>query len=579
MQKDLKARLVLKVVTALQRSRLYPLFRELNIPDRLRGNPIDPWPGDVESGRAICDGQWTFAGQSFRFDQHKGEPDWFCSSAWAGWVDELHSFSWLRDVRQVGGDSRKFARDTIVSWTRECSHSRRFARRCDIVGSRLTAWLMNAGFLLSGADDEFRDLFFGSLCEQTRNLAQMYDAGVDGPGRISASRGLIYAGLSIPEYEQRLTQGLLALKLQLEAQTLSDGGQVQRNPTILLNLLRDLVDIRLALIQFEQEVPEWLQFTIDRAAVMLRFFRHQDGTLALFNGSGEGNADLIEAVLTIGQSGGKSIRRALFSGYERLEVGNTLVLVDVGVPPESEWCATAHAAPLAFEFSAGRERIVVSMGPWNGPEEAWRHAARGTAAHSTVSVDDKNVIEFRANGTLGRSPRRVVVDRRENEGEITLDMSHDGYRTLGRIIHKRHLHLSSNGDTLYGEDVLEGPGGEKFSLRFHLHPDVQPAVMVDTDVVMLRLKSGAGWQLKVAGGVVEVCESVYLGDGTMRRTKQISVSGGLNGERTVVNWVFTRLAAGGRSRNRNARRSNISLVSTDRLTEEQVSQRAHADRV
>ena len=91
---------------------------------------------------------------------------------------------------------------------------------------------------------------------------------------------------------------------------------------------------------------------------------------------------------------------------------------------------------------------------------------------------------------------------------------------------------------LRGEDILDGPGGERFSLRFHLHPDVRAAVVHDSQSVLLSPKSGKGWRLSVKGGVLELVGSVYLGSGTMRTSQQVVVSRGLNGVRNVVTWEF-----------------------------------------
>ena len=300
-------------------------------------------------------------------------------------------------------------------------------------------------------------------------------------------------------------------------------------------------------------MPDWLQQTIDRAAPMLRFYRHGDGGLALFNGAQEGRADLIDNVLAIGQATGKPVSRAQHTGYERLAARKTLILVDAAGPPPADFAANAHAAPLAFEMSVGSERLIVAMGAWRGADSAWREAARATAAHSTMGVDDKDAVEVRKDGSLGRVPRKVQVERHEEDGAQLLTLSHDGYRPLGRLIHHRTLYLSADGEDVRGQDVIEGPGGEQFALRFHLHPDVQAAVIQNGAGALLRLPSGEGWRLRMSGGVLSLTDSIYLGTGAMRRSQQIVISGGLNGERTEVKWALTRVPPPAKKKRRTAR--------------------------
>ena len=77
---------------------------------------------------------------------------------------------------------------------------------------------------------------------------------------------------------------------ELDRQILSDGGQIERSPAVQLAVMRHLVDIRAALREAQEETPPGLQNAIDRMAPMLRFFRHGDGGLALFNDSDEARA-------------------------------------------------------------------------------------------------------------------------------------------------------------------------------------------------------------------------------------------------------------------------------------------------
>jgi len=522
-------------------SPLYRLALLGRAPDQVLQAPTDPWPGDADKGRAIAEARWRLAGQTLSFDPKDGAPEWYPETAWTGWLEELHGFTWLGDLREAGGDSRQVARHALAGWMADCGSWDRFAWRPDILGRRLVAWLTHGGFLLNGADALFRRRFLQSLAEQTRHLARVVTAGPEGLGRIAAVKALLYAGLALPGAEKRFAQAMRLLEHELDRQMLPDGGQRERCPSVHFLLLRDLVDIRLALIQARRPIPDWLQQTLDRAAPMLRFYRHGDGALALFNGGREESAELVDNVLAIGQATGKPVSRAQHTGYERLSACRTLLIVDAAGPPQADFAARAHAAPLAFEMSVGPERLIVNMGAWHGADASWRQAARETAAHSSLSVDDTSAVEIRKDGSLGRTPRQVTVERHEEDGASLLTMSHDGYRPLGRLVHHRSLYLSADGEDVRGEDVVEGPGGEQFALRFHLHPEVQAAVVQDGQGALLRLPSGEGWRLRMAGGVLALTDSIYLGAGAMKRSQQVVVSGGLNGERTVIKWALTRV--------------------------------------
>jgi hypothetical protein len=90
---------------------------------------------------------------------------------------------------------------------------------------------------------------------------------------------------------------------------------------------------RAALGSAERRAPAELIAAIDRMAPMLRFFRHGDGGLALFNGSlgGRAQPDRPGAGALRLERGGAG--HGAGSGFQRLAAGTSLVIADAGSPP------------------------------------------------------------------------------------------------------------------------------------------------------------------------------------------------------------------------------------------------------
>jgi uncharacterized heparinase superfamily protein len=188
----------------------------------------------------------------------------------------------------------------------------------------------------------------------------------------------------------------------------------------------------------------------------------------------------------------------------------------------------------------------VNCGAHRGRGDWWQ-AQRSTAAHSTLVVDDTNSSVFSPDRGLVRGPRAVACRRDESEGNVWLDMSHDGYRPPFGLIHRRRLFLSAGGDDLRGEDRLMGHGKRPFAIRFHLHPDVTASLAQNGQAALLRLPSGAGWRLRVTGAPVSVIDSVYLGRrGEIRKTLQVVISGEKSEDEAVVKWAIARETKPGR---------------------------------
>ena len=104
--------------------------------------------------------------------------------------------------------------------------------------------------------------------------------------RLQAIVALTYAALCMQAQARMLKSVTRLLIAELDRQILPDGGHASRNPGALIELLLDLLPLRQAFAARNVPPPAALNNAIDRMMPMLRFFRHGDGTFALFNGMG-----------------------------------------------------------------------------------------------------------------------------------------------------------------------------------------------------------------------------------------------------------------------------------------------------
>jgi uncharacterized heparinase superfamily protein len=505
--------------------------------------PAEPWPGDSATGAAVAGGRFTLQSQTIPADTERGAAPWGGIGATESWRAALHEFEFLRDLRALGGEgARAAARRLVDDWIAHEERIRSVAWRPEVLAHRLALWLAQAEFICANADDDFRARFHASLARQANYLARVVALTPAGAPEIAVHKALIYACLALPGARRRLGRWVEGLSCCIGEQVLGDGGHVARNPEDHLAVLRDLIDVRANLRTAQEEVPSAVQGAIDRMAPMLRFWRHGDGRLALFNGATESRDWLIDMVLTHADARGKPLTAAPHTGFQRLTAHRTLVLMDVGEPPPPGYDINAHAGALAFEFSVGRERLVVNCGAYTGPNLAWREASRTTAAHSTLVVEDVNSAELLPGGGIGTRPTHVVAARRESDGNLWIDAEQNGYARAFGLVHKRRLFLSAAGDDLRGEDTLEGSGHRKLAVRFHLHPDVKASAVQGGASVLLRTASGLGWRMRASGGVTTLQESAYLGGGEARRSDQIVISAATRGEGAQIKWAFSRVS-------------------------------------
>jgi uncharacterized heparinase superfamily protein len=523
----------------------HPLMRLFSFatktPYNLQVTPPDPWMGNVSQGRNILQSKFYFFGQRF-----SGTPlHWKPTNASPDWLTAMHSFEWLRDLKALNGDqARRNARMLVKDWMVQYKRWDPLAWRPDITGARIAAWIGLHDFFLASADDGYRLDVFDSIQKQSRYLTRVLPGHMKGSRLITALKGQIYACLALPNSQTRLFQALSLLQEEIGKQVLPDGGHIERNPASHAQVLQNFLDIRGALRCAGLAVPEALQNAIRLMAPVLRFYMHGDGKLAQFNGAGEGDDNLLDMILQQAQPSGKPATHAASTGYERLQLGRSVALFDVGTPPLPGYDLQIHAAPLSFEFSIARERMIVNCGHAGTicPQLPMTMALRNTAAHSTATIANTNALELRNEGGIGRHPKTIHLHQEATKDQILVAATHDGYYSNLGVTHSRQLYLGDAGEDLRGQDTFTGNAGHPFHIRFHLAPDVKASMTGDNTGVLLRLRSGAGWRFRCQGAEIKLEESIYVtqaGDAP-KRTTQIVLSGFTPDKETPLKWNFRR---------------------------------------
>jgi uncharacterized heparinase superfamily protein len=512
-----------------------PSLRMTRVPDAPALPVRDPWPGDPGRGARLLKGELESGGGVRRLRPG----GWGENSGSAVLGAAAHGFTWLRDLRALGTDAARLrARLLVAEWV-AAPPSDPLAHRPDVAGARITAWLGHYDFFAASADDSFRQRLMARLVSDARSLSAALPAEELDARALTALKGLIAAAVALPEHAAFLTRALRFLPQEIARQVLPDGCHAERSPAAQLAALQDLTEIRALLQASQTQPPTLLNNAIERMASALRVMRHGDGGLALFNGSKEESASLIDSALTQAGRSGRGSSSLIDGGFQRLQAGRSVVIVDCGAPSPPGMDRYAHAGTLSMELSVGRDRLIVNCGAFPAGSTEWRDASRATAAHSTLVIADVNSSELQPDG-LGRRPLVVEAQRQEANGAHWLEASHDGWKRLFGAVHRRRLYLAESGEDVRGEDAVEAQTPQPFTLRFHLHPDVSASLQQDGEAVLLRLRAGGGWRLRADGARMSLEESVYLGGLEPRRSEQVVLTGYADGPQQVK-WAISKV--------------------------------------
>ncbi|GEO86615.1 MULTISPECIES: heparinase II/III family protein [Alphaproteobacteria] len=451
----------------------------------------------------------------------------------------LHSFSWLRHIRaDKSAGACANARAILDDWID--LHGSRVdgvAWEADVLAQRVIAWLSHSTVVLQDADSAFYRRFLASLSFQVRYMRRLVGHAPAGLPRLRLRIALAMASISMETRVTRLRRAARELDRELERQILPDGGHVSRNPQAAVDLLFDLLPLRQTYINLGHDVPAKLIPAIDRMYPAIRFFRHQSGDLALFNGASSTLANDLMSVLRYDETAGKPFKALPHSQYHRMAAGSTVLLIDTGLPLSSELTRTAHAGCLSFELSSGRHRFIVNSGSPRFAGEKLRQLARTTAAHSTVCVGTASSARFSESDFLGpvmiSGVSKVDVSRQTGpDASDRLCANHDGYLGKFGVLHEREIRINEAGNKIAGRDrFLHADGtpetealSEPAIARFHIHPAIM-LERIDERRIRLMATDGESWTFSVPAGTLEIGEDVFFADASgIRPSQQLEVA-------------------------------------------------------
>ncbi|MDX2290011.1 MAG: heparinase II/III family protein [Hyphomicrobiaceae bacterium] len=473
------------------------------------------------------------------------------------WQRALHGFGWLRHLAAADDpNASERARALAVEWVSRHRGGAGVPWEPAVMGRRLMSWMTHAGLLLEGTDPRTYDILTGSLGHQLVRLAATWRTSQAGQPRLVALMAVLLGDLCIAGHERQLVDAERALSEELTRQILADGGHLSRDPSVLVDLLLDLLPLSQCFTARDRPVPKAMSAAIARMFMMLRHMRMGDGSLARFNGVGITAPAHLATVLAYDDASSQAQpSQSLRGGYARLVRGSTTVIVDAGAVPPLEFAGRAHAGCLSFELSVGRQLVLVNGGAPPPSEHTWGTRARATVSHNTLCIGEKSsskmvrhpFLEEIAGAAPIRFPNTVKPVLEAGQKGAGLSARHDGYAHRFGLEHARRLELSADGRALAGTDTISGLGRPvrlkkdlPYSIHFHIHPDVDVSEAVPdgeaSPAFYLELRDGSVWRFSTGDASVTLEESIHFADSAgARQSLQFVIRGATFGE-TNVHW-------------------------------------------
>ena len=531
-----------------------------------RGFVSSPEPrtiGSYARGRQLVAGNLLFSGYLV---EAQNADLWAIEPPNGLYADEIHGFAWLDDLAAVGDASaRSLAQTWLLDWIDRYDDGGGPGWTPNLTGRRVIRWINHALMVLRGVEKDQSDAFYRSLARQTWFLSKRWQGAAPGLPRFEALTGLIYAGLALEGKEGLASPAIAALAKECDSQIDAEGGLPTRNPEELLDVFMLLTWASAALDEADQPVPRAQTEAIARIAPTLRALRHADGGLGRFHGGGRGLEGRLDHALAVSEVKDRRMG-GLSMGYARLSGGRTSIIIDASKPPTGAASLNAHASTLSFELTSGRRPLIVNCGSGASFGREWRRAGRATPSHSVLCLDkfsSARLGETAPNNLsepLVAGPTDVPFELTSVADGMRFEGGHDGYVAQNGLTHARILEMTFDGRGLAGEDMLLAIedankrlldqrldattlNGIPYTLRFHLHPDVDAAVDLGGGAISMALKSGEIWVFRHRSTArLSLEASVFLEKGRLkpRATKQIVLSGRAMKYATSIRWSLAK---------------------------------------
>lgn len=357
-----------------------------------------------------------------------------------------------------------------------------------------------------------------SLSVQARWLMRRLEWHLLGNHLFANAKALVFAGLYFegPEAAGWLATGIEILVREIPEQILPDGGQFELSPMYQALAVEDMLDlVNLALVFGRDDLAKALGARVPSMLCWMMALTHPDGDLAFFNDTAVGVAPAVSELIGYAERLGFPAPRLLpdllylpNSGYVRLTLGTAVLIADLARVGPNYLPGHAHADTLSFELSLKGQRLIVNSGTSVYSKGLERHRQRGTAAHSTVVIDEHNSSEVWSSFRVGRRALPFDIELRDDSGVLKATAAHNGYGYLpGAPVHRRTWNLSSAG--LFLRDQIEGQGEHQAELRFHLPPCVALSQQCATEVQLCQKSGQTLAAITVRGGSIVASPSSW----------------------------------------------------------------------
>jgi Heparinase II/III-like protein/Heparinase II/III N-terminus len=455
---------------------------------------------NLEIARNACAGRFTIAGTTLDLGSRI---NWLENPHPADeeWQIEWHKFYYGLDLAQSyrkSGDA-KFLQTwerLVRSWIRQVPVG---FDSTDVLARRVQNWIY--AWQIFAESKIFRGLsgnldreILTSIAEQTRYLRENLTR--ERNHRTLELYALFVVALSLPQLDRKselLRFAMRELHENLLTDIRADGVHREHSTHYHATVLRSFLGARENARRFGLKFPDGFDERLIKACEFLMHIHRPDGEIPAISDSDTGSyLDLLKLAgeifarpdflyaATKGRQGfapekcnadfcegGYFTQRSGWGEGENSFENERFLIFDCGNIGDG---GHGHYDALSVEIAANGKPLIVDIGRYTYAEDSgfnWRHYFKGTAAHNTISIDDKDQTAYRRGKPKENVAQAHFIERisRADLDVLCGKVESPNYEA----VHTRRIFFIRNEYWLIA-DNLRGLRLHKYDLRFHLSP-------------------------------------------------------------------------------------------------------------
>lgn len=257
---------------------------------------------------------------------------------------------------------------------------------------------------------------------------------------------------------------------ELKEQVLPDGAHYEQSPMyhcILLDRLLDCYNFSICMKCFaeQEKINAQLKKFAVRMLGHLESIVYDDKTIPLLNDAAYGIAPEPDKIFDYAKRLGIEWKSVSMKecGYRKMRNNRMEAILDIGNVAATYQPGHTHADTFNYELRMDGKPFIVDTGISTYNKTERRQYERSSAAHNTVTIDERNSSEVWGGFRVGNRANVTVL---ADTGNL-INASHNGFGKSG--IHTRTFQMDADGFTITDEVSSE----HQAVSRIHLAPDVQ----------------------------------------------------------------------------------------------------------